>query len=249
MGINKKIITMILIFVLTASMIAPLVEVKAQHTSLFNVTIIAPGNANLLRRQWSQVFASNLQQLGINAQVVYLDWTSVYDRALTPSADMVGKTYDQGGYDILALGWTPGLIPEPRQTYYGGDSAFFAPTGQNYYLWNNTQSNTLLDQFITSTSDTDRASALTQWQQLYYNQVPASPIMYQQAPVVVNPAIGNLYTPATGGGEGWLYFNAQPYPQLLTRSDGKTQITYCSTGSIDAINPPESDSWYDVIVY
>jgi len=249
MGINKKIVTILLIFVLTASMMATLAEVQAQgHSSLFNVTIIAPGNANLLRRQWSQVFASNLQQLGINAQVVYLDWTSVYDRALTPSADMVGKTYDQGGYDILALGWTPGLIPEPRQTYYGGDAAFFAPTGQNYYLWNNSQSNALLDQFITSTSDSDRATALTQWQQLYYNQVPASQIMYQQAPVVVNPEIGNLYTPATGGGEGWLYFNAQPYPQLLTRSDGKTSITYCSTGSIDALNPPESDSWYDVVV-
>jgi hypothetical protein len=48
-----------------------------------------------LRRQWSQVFASNLQQLGINAQSC-LSWTGqvVYDRALTPSADMVGKTYD-----------------------------------------------------------------------------------------------------------------------------------------------------------
>ncbi len=58
-------------------MIAPLIEiVKAQHDSLFSVTIIAPGNANLLRRQWSQVFASNLQQLGIDAKVVYLGWTS-----------------------------------------------------------------------------------------------------------------------------------------------------------------------------
>jgi ABC-type transport system substrate-binding protein len=246
---SKKVITMILIFAFVASMLAPLGEVLAQnHNTLFKVTIVAPGNANLLRRQWSQVFASNLQQLGIDANVVYLGWTSVYDRALTPSQDMVGKTYDQGGFDILALGWTPGLIPEPRQTYYGGDSAFFAPTGQNYYLWNNAQSNTLLDQFITSTSDSDRASILKQWQQIYYNEIPASQIMYQQAPVVVNPAIGNLYTPVTGGGEGWLYFNAQPYPQLLTRNDGKTAITYCSTGSIDAINPPESDSWYDVIV-
>jgi len=113
MGINKRILTLVLIFALTASLMTPLLEVKAQgHTGLFDVTIIAPGNANLLRRQWSQVFASNLEQLGINAKVVYLDWTSVYDRALTPSADMVGKTYDQGGYDILALGWTPGLIPE-----------------------------------------------------------------------------------------------------------------------------------------
>ena len=145
------------------------------------------------------------------------------------------------------MGWTPGLLTEPRQTSYGGDVSFFAPTGQNYYLWNNSQSNTLLDQFITSTSDTEKTCVLSQWQQLYYNQMPASQIMYQQAPVVINPAIGNLYTPPTGG-EGWLYFNAQPYPQLLTRSDGKTSIVYCATGEIDALNPPESNSWYDVIV-
>ena len=249
MRFNKKVLTMLVIVAFAASMLAPLATVNAQSSSsLFSVTIIAPGNANLLRRQWSQVFASNLQQLGIDAKVVYLGWTSVYDRALTPSPDLVGKTYDQNGYDILALGWTPGLLPEPRQTYYGGDPAFFAPTGQNYYLWNNATSNALLNQFITSTSDTEKASVLAQWQQVYYDDVPASQIIYQQAPVVVNPAIGNLYTPVTGGGEGWLYFNAQPYPQLLTRSDGKTQITYCATGSIDALNPPESDSWYDVIV-
>jgi ABC-type transport system substrate-binding protein len=248
MFIEKKIVTMLLIMALAASMIAPLTTVKAQHESLFSVTIIAPGNANLLRRQWSQVFASNLQQLGIDAKVVYLDWTPVYDRVFTPSPEYVGKTYDQGGYDIEAIGWTPGLLPEPRQLYYGGDPAFFAPTGQNYYLWNNTESNSLLDTFITSTDNTEKANVLQQWQQLYFDQVPASQIMYQQAPVVINPAIGNLYTPPTGG-EGWLYFNAQPYPQLLTRSDGKTSLTYCATGEITDLNPPESNSWYDTIVW
>ena len=148
-------------------MIAPLIDVvTAQHQGLFSVTLVAPGNANLLRRQWTQVFASNLQQLGIDARVVYLGWTPVYDRVLTPSTDMVGKTYDQGGFDVLALGWTPGTVPEPRQVYYGGDPAFFAPTGQNYYLWNNATSNTLLDQFITSTSDSEKASLLDQWQKV-----------------------------------------------------------------------------------
>jgi len=247
MNNSKKFLTTILILALAASMIAPLMTVKAQNGSLFSVTIIAPGNANLLRRQWSQVFASNLQQLGIDAKVVYLGWTSVYDRALTPAAEFVGKPFDQNGFDILALGWTPGMLPEPRQLFYGGDPAFFAPTGQNYYLWDNALSNSLLDGFITSTNDTEKADLLKQWQTLYYNEVPSSQIMYQQAPVVINPAVGNLYTPPTGG-EGWLYFNAQPYPQLLTRSDGKTSIVYCSTGEIVALNPPESNSWYDVIV-
>ena len=164
------------------------------HDSLFSVTLIAPGNANLLRRQWTQIFASNLQQLGIDAKVVYLGWTPVYDRVLTPPLDMVGKTYDQGGYDVLALGWTPGTVPEPRQVYYGGDASFFAPSGQNYYLWYNGTSNALLDNFITSTSDSEKASLLNQWQKVYYDDVPASQIMYQAAPAIVNPVIGNLYT-------------------------------------------------------
>jgi ABC-type transport system substrate-binding protein len=244
----KKILTAVLIVALATSMIDGLLFVQAQHTPEFGVTIIAPGNANLLRRQWTQVFASNLQQLGIDAKVVYLGWTSVYDRALTPSAEFVGKTYDQNGFDILALGWTPGLQAEPRQLFYGGDPAFFAPTGQNYYLWDNAKSNDLLDTFITSTSDSEKSDTLKQWQQLYFSEMPSSQIMYQQAPVVVNPVLGNLYTPKTGAGEGWLYFNAQPYPQLITRSDGKTSLTYCSTGEIDSLNPPESNSWYDTIV-
>ena len=244
----KKILTAVLIVALATSMIDGLLFVQAQHTSQFGVTIIAPGNANLLRRQWTQIFASNLQQLGIDAKVVYLGWTSVYDRALTPSAEFVGKTYDQNGFDVLALGWTPGLQAEPRQLFYGGDPGFFAPTGQNYYLWDNAKSNDLLDTFITSTSDSEKTDTLKQWQQLYFSEMPSSQIMYQQAPVVVNPVLGNLYTPKTGAGEGWLYFNAQPYPQLITRSDGKTSLTYCSTGEIDSLNPPESNSWYDTMV-
>jgi ABC-type transport system substrate-binding protein len=247
MNISRKILAVILVVALTASMIAPLMAVNAQDNSLFSVTIIAPGNANLLRRQWSQIFASNLQKLGIDAKVVFLSWTGVYDRVFTPSEESVGKTFVEGGFDVQAVGWTPGLLPEPRQLHYGADPAFLAPTGQNYYLWDNAQSNALLDQFITSTDDAEKTTALKQWQQIFFSEVPASQIVYEELPVVVNPVIGNLYTPPTGG-EGWLYFNAQPYPQLLTRSDGGTQIVYCSTGEIDSLNPPESNSWYDTII-
>ena len=245
----KKVMTILMIVAFATSMIASLTAVTAQSNEpLFSVTIIAPGNANLLRRQWSQVFASNLQQLGIDAKVVYLGWTPVYERVFTPSEDTVGKTFDEGGFDIQAVGWTPGLLPEPRQTYYGGDPAFFAPSGQNYYLWDNAESNTLLDQFITSTDDTEKADLLKQWQQVYFEEVPASQIMYEAQPAVVNPVLGNLGNPPTGG-EGWLYFNAAPYPQLITRSDGKDSLVYCSTGEIDSLNPPDSNSWYDTIVW
>jgi ABC-type transport system substrate-binding protein len=248
MSISKKALTAILIVALATSMMAPLTQVvKAQSSnSLFSMTIMAPDTTNIARKQWTQLFASNLRELGIDAQVVFLTWTGVYDRALTPAPEFVGKTYNQQGFDAVAIGWTPGLLPEPRQLYYGGDPGFFAPSGQNYYLWNNTESNNLLDTFITSTNNTEKQDVLAQWQQLYFNEIPASQIMYQQAPAIVNPTIGNLYSPT--GGDGWLYFNAQPYPQLLTRADGKTQLVYCSGGEPENLNPPESNSWYDVII-
>ena len=249
MKIFKKALTMLLIMAFATSIMTSLTAVIAQNNeSLFSVTIIAPGNANLLRRQWSQVFASNLQELGIDARVVYLGWTPVYERVFTPSEDMVGKTFDEGGFDVQAVGWTPGLLPEPRQLYYGADPSFFAPSGQNYYLWNNEQSNSLLDQFITSTDDTEKTDLLKQWQQIFFEEVPASQIVYEAQPAVVNPALGNLGTPPTGG-EGWLYFNAAIYPQLITRNDGKDSLVYCATGEIDSLNPPDSNSWYDTIVW
>src|SRR3972149_1547568 len=147
MKIFKRMLLAISIIALLTSTMAPLASVGAQNEPLFSVTIIAPGNANLVRRQWAQIFASNLQQIGIDAKVVYLGWDPVYERVLTPPVDKVGLTWEQGGWDILCIGWTPGLLPEPRQLYYGG-AGFLAPDGQNYPLWNNPESNALLDTFI-----------------------------------------------------------------------------------------------------
>jgi ABC-type transport system substrate-binding protein len=216
----------------------PINVVKA--APLFKVTIIAPGNANMVRRQWGQIFANSLQQLGIDARVVFLGWSTVDQRVLAPARDIVGKTYDQGGYDIELVGWTPGLIPEPRQLYYGGDPKFFAPDGQNYYLWNNTQSNLLLDQFITATDPAVQNSSLQQWQSVYFNDVPASQILYSKYVAVVNPILKNY---------AWIYFNVQPSPEFLNvTGTSKTSVVYASTGEIISLVPPLSNSWYDTIV-
>ncbi len=232
---------------LVALVISPLISIEstsAQTTSLFKVTIIAPGNANFARRQWGQMFASSLMTLGIDARVVFLDWDPVYERCLTPPTDLVGKTFDEGGWDILLLGWTPGLIPEPRQIFYGGPG-FFAPDGQNYYLWNSSASNALLDQFITSTNRTEQDATLEQWQTVYFNDMPASQIVYQSAPAAASPRI---QFDNTASGEGWLYFNVQCNPEWLRVINGSTEVTYAAPGEIVSLIPPDSNSWYDTII-
>ena len=247
---QKALLMLSLVMLLTLAML-PLDIAKAQDETLFKVTLIAPGNANMVRRQWGQIIANSFKQLGIDARVVYLGWVGVFDRVFTPPLDIVGKTWDEGGFDIQLVGWTPGLIPEPRQLYYGGDPAFFAPTGQNYYLWNNSEANTLLDTFITSTDPDVQNQSLQAYQTIFFNELPSSQIMYQSTPAVVTPELTGpaLADTVTGSGPGWLYFNVQPNPEWL-KSDppGKTTVVYASTGEITDLIPPLSNSWYDTII-
>ena len=242
-NIRKGLLILSLVMVLTLTVL-PFDLAAAQDETLFSVTIIAPGNANMLRRQWGQIVANSLIQLGIDARVVYLGWASVYDRVFTPPEENVGKTYAEGGFDIQLVGWTPGLIPEPSQLYYGSEAAF-APTGSNYYLFNNTEANDLMDIFLTTSNTTERDEVSKTLQTIFYNELPASQIMYQSTPTAVTPELGGPALGASPGGEGWLYFNAQPNPEMLT---GKTQVVYASTGEIESLIPPLSNSWYDTII-
>jgi len=213
----------------------PLIKVQAA-SSLFKITIIAPGTANMVRRQWGQIIANSLQELGIEARVVFLGWGAVYDRVLAPTNPaIIGKTYDEGGYDLELVGYTPGLIPNPRPQFLG-DSLFYAPTGQNYYLWNNSKSNQLLNAFVAETNETLRAKYMKDWQWLVYNENPVSMLLFEKNVAVVNPSLS---------GYDWIYFNTGPTPQWLK---GKTSVTYAATGEIDSLIPPLSNSWYDTII-
>lgn len=240
---RKTLLMLSFIMLLTLAML-PLNIVKAQDEPLFSITIIAPGNANMLRRQWGQIIANSLTQLGIDARVVYLNWADVYARVITPLQENVGKPYGEGGYDIQLIGYTPGTLPNPSQIYYGSEEAF-APTGNNYYLYNNTEANDLMDIFLTTTDIPERDLASKQMQTVLFNDLPVSVIFYAATPCVVTPELEGPAVGPSAGGEGWLYFNAQPNPEMLK---GKTTVVYASTGEIESLIPPLSNSWYDTII-
>lgn len=234
---ESLLIAFVLITVFGISLAAAIPTAKA--APLFKVTIIAPGNANMVRRQWGQIIANSLQELGIDARLVFMGWAAVYDRVFTPALDKVGKTFDEGGYDLQLVGWTPGLIPNPRPLFLG-DPGFFAPYGQNYYLYNSTKSNSLLNTFVTTTNSTIREKSMKDWQTVVYNDNPVSVLLYEKTVAVVNPRVS---------GYDWIYFNTGPTPQWLrkTGTNSKT-VVYASTGEIESLIPPLSNSWYDTII-
>src|SRR3989454_9156284 len=71
-------------------------------TGIFKITLMVPLPSQA-RQTWSLLVQSNLQALGIDAQRVVLDWPTIYDRALTPASDVLGRSYDNGGFFALFL--------------------------------------------------------------------------------------------------------------------------------------------------
>jgi len=200
---------------------------------------------NQARQEWSLVIQNNLQALGIDAQRVVLDWNTIYSRALTPSPTLLGQTYDNGGFDALFLGYALGIDADPWSYYH---SSQFAPTGSNYYLWNNTQDDQLTAQIKETTNATQRSALLQQWQALAYDQQPSATILYTKEIVAYDNTIANAhYVFQTYHYPAW-----PPIEQLsMTGGNVNGSIVLAQTGPApsEGFNPALSTSYYDQTVY
>jgi ABC-type transport system substrate-binding protein len=220
-----------------------IVFVQSQGAPYFKITLIVPG-ANPSRKLWAQIVEKSLDDAGIDASRVELDWGTTYSRALTPNASTVGLTYDQGGFDALFIGYAMGIDPDTFPLY---DSSQFPPTGQNYNLWNNSE-NDRLGQLIKETTDeATRLSYVKQWQQLAYAEQPSATILYTQEVVAYDPTAlqgdpFKVYSfPVWPGVEKW----------VLNPSTTQTKIVLAQTGPApeEGLNPWLTTSYYDMTVW
>ena len=64
------------------------VHADTAPAGIFRITLMVP-QPNQARQSWSLLVQSNLPALGIDAQRVVLDWSTTYDRALTPASEQL----------------------------------------------------------------------------------------------------------------------------------------------------------------
>jgi peptide/nickel transport system substrate-binding protein len=228
---------LMLLCILPMTAITP---VKSQNT-LFQMTLMVP-EPNPSRQAWATIVQNNLKDVGIQADSVILPWSTIYDRALIPDPSVVGKTYADGGFDALFVGYAMGIDPEPYPIY---DSSQFAPDGQNYNLWNNTENDNLCRLIENTTDDTTRLQYVQQWQQLAYDEQPTVTILYTKEVVAYDPTdlVGapfQVYSyPVWPAVEKW---------QLNPSSSQKT-IILAQTGPTEDLNPWLTTSYYDLTVW
>jgi ABC-type transport system substrate-binding protein len=208
-------------------------------TPTLHITLISP-TSNPVRRAWASIVQNNLNSLGINASLVYLPFSpDIYARALVPDASTVGKTYDEGGFDTLFVGYNMGIDSDPYSLYH---SSQFPPDGQNYYLWNNTRNDNLTTLIKTTVDSSTRNNYVKQWQELAYDELPSIPILYTQEIVPFDSKVVN----------GKAIFSAYHYPawppieHLTTQPDSSIVLAQPGQTPGEGIVPELSSSYYDL---
>jgi len=217
--------------------------VQSQSSSLFKITLIVPG-PNPSRKAWAQIVENSLDDVNIDAVRVELDWDTVYSRALTPDAATVGKTYDQGGFDALFVGYAMGIDPDPFGLY---DSTQFPPAGQNYNLYNSSESDRLCGLIKTTNDEATRLQYVKEWQALAYNDQPACTILYTKEVVA--------FDPTALVGESFTTYHYPCWPRVknwkLNATTTQDTIVLAQTGPApeEGLNPLLTTSYYDLTVY
>jgi ABC-type transport system substrate-binding protein len=221
----------------------PAITLVQSQSNLFSITLIVPG-PNPSRKAWAAVVESAFVSAGINAKRVELDWDTVYSRALTPDSATVGKTYDEGGFDALFVGYAMGIDPDPFPLY---DSSQFPPLGQNYNLWNNSESDRLCQLIKVTTDEATRLQYVKQWEKLAFDEQPAATLLYTKEPVAFDPTALK--------GDPFTLFHYPAWPRMknweLATGTTQTSIVLAQTGPApeESLNPLLTTSYYDLTVY
>jgi len=240
--INKKAVLIGLLLLLSAFILPATFMVRGQAETLFSMTLTTP-STNPSRQEWSEVIQNNLQAVGIDAQRVIQDWGTIYDRALDPPPDIVGKSFADGGYDALFVGYALGTDPDPYAVWHSSQT----PPGQNYYNYVNAENDRLVTLIKETVDDTERLGYVAEWQDLMAEEVPSLVLMYTEEVVAFDP------TALVGESFENLHYPKWPVVHQWELASGteQTTIVLAQTGPApeEGLNPYLSTSYYDLTVF
>ena len=233
------VILLLSVFLLPAAMMT---HAQTPLPILFKVTLMVP-EPNPTRQAWSEIIQNSFKDVGIDASRVIYDWDTIYSKAITPPEENVGKTFDDGGYDMLFVGNAMGIDPEPG-TFY--DSNQFAPTGQNFALWNNSESDRLCRLIAETVDENKRLSYVKEWQKLAHEEEPDLCLLWTKEVVAYDPTLLEgrpfevYHYPVWPGTEKWIL-----NPSATTKTAVLAQTGPCPS---QGLNQWLTTSYYDLTV-
>ena len=240
--IQKKYLAILSALLICGTILVPMALTVRGQDTLFHITLTTP-STNPSRQAWAEIIENNLDQVGIDAERQIQDWGTIYDRALDPPPEVMGKTYDEGGFDMLFVGYAMSTDPDPYALYHSSQ----LPPGQNYYNWENAENDELCQKIKVTVDETERLEYVKEWQQMAYEELPSITLHYDKEVVCYDPTVlvGDpfeiLHYPVWPRVESW----------ELTPSTTEDTIVLAQTGPCpeEGLIPWVSTSYYDLAVY
>jgi ABC-type transport system substrate-binding protein len=221
----------------------------AASQPIFSMTLLAP-TSNPVRRQYASIIATSFQSVGINAQVIYVTFSELIPRMFFTSAancTQAGADFNHGGYDVGFIGWgSTSVVPDGWLFQYLGTCDNMAPIGNNYYLYNNTQVNQLIQQAESTTNLTQARQDIWQVQAIVQNDSPNDVIYFTNWIIARAPNIQDY-----GGNNTW---NEVTFPDVQHYS-GVTTLNFAEAGNVfpqgnlDPLPVSSSNSFYALFMY
>jgi len=176
---------------------------------------------------------------------LYVTFTDLIDRFWPVNVTDIGKTFDEGGFDIGFIGWGfTAPVPDIKNQYIGTPEAF-PPIGNNYALYNSSEANALLNSIYTSLDSGEQIELFKQLSVVLHKDKPYMPIFVTTSIMARDPNI-KIY-----GDTDAFSAMSTPFNDLQYMS-GVTTYTFAEAGEWTSLAPwqsSDSNSFYSLFVY
>ncbi|MHA1304014.1 MAG: ABC transporter substrate-binding protein, partial [Candidatus Heimdallarchaeaceae archaeon] len=142
-------------------------------------------------------------------------------------------TYEEGGYDILFVGWYLGLDWDPTRLF---SSDYIVPRGDNMYQYSNPEFDRKLAEYLSELDDTARIAKSKELQAILYEDLPSIPIVYPRDIYGLSDTLSGIDTTLLG--------TSAHRPENWRNSAGNS-ITYALPAELTEYNLFVKRSYYD----
>ncbi len=238
---NKKAFLGIALLIIVSASTIPASAAVGDVIPAFYINLLSP-NTNPARNQWASLMENQLPKIGIGiAFHESTGWGNIMPRTWSYPVGEEGKydyipTYDQGGFDILFVGWSWGLDWDPTGLY---DTASMVPKGDNMYQYSNPTYDSKLLEYTSELDDTARIAKAHELQAILYDDLPAITIVYPR----------DLYgfSDKLSGIDPILLSSTSARYENWKTSDAKKTITMAIPAELTEYNLYVQESYYDAL--
>ena len=180
---NNRLVKLTALLAISFFAAAPLVSFTTTAQAPLFTIYVGVGDNNPARLAWAGVISDSFRRVGIDSRVSIGTWGGWLDRVLFPAPADLGKTFVEGGWDTIFIGWNWGSSWIDPTSLYDNDSIPIF----NWCLHNDPEIERLLA-LIRSTLDSPTRIGYQKELQAYTHDVSALQVLlYENATWAYDP--------------------------------------------------------------